>query len=351
METVSATKTSGVKRSTINISLVLIPEATASTLMSVYDVFNLYHGIVRGENPFSVSLVSDTLAPVATASAIRFTPQATYADTLRSDVIIVPALILPDGDWQNGRYSQLVEWLKSQYQHGAILCSACSGIFPLMETGLLDNMPVTCHWAYENALRKGYPSANIRIEKTLIIAGEDNRLIMSGASASWHDLVLYLINHYAGPAAANAVAKFCLLNWHPEGQAPYSRFEENIQHGDAVVVKAQAWIQQNWMKPNPVEQMMVASGLAERSFKRRFKNATGLSPMDYVQHIRVEQAKQLLEISSKSVDEIALRIGYEDPAFFRKLFKRITTLTPSAYRMKFRTPYNVVGSQAAKRVY
>ena len=328
--------------SAIHISLVLIPEATASTLMSVYDVFNLYPGIVRAENPFLVTMVSDTLAPVATASSIRFSAQATYAEVSTTDIIIVPALILPEAGWQTGKYPQLVEWLKTQYRRGAILCSTCSGIFPLMETGLLDNVPVTCHWAYAQALRQYFPEANICIEKTLVITGDDNRLIMSGASASWHDLVLYLINHFAGPAAASAVAKFCLLNWHPEGQAPYARFHEDIQHGDAAIIKAQAWIQQHWVKPNPIDEMVFASGLAERSFKRRFKNATGLSAMDYIQRIRIEHAKQLLENSVTPVDEIAARIGYEDAAFFRKLFKRITTITPSAYRMKFRTPYHMV---------
>lgn len=325
----------------IHVSLVLIPEATASTLMSVYDVFNLYPGIVKADNPFSVTLVSDTLTPVATASSIHFSPDATYADISSTDIIIVPALILPEDGWKSGRYPQLVEWLKMQYLRGAILCSTCSGIFPLMETGLLNDAQVTCHWAYEQALRRHFPEADIRIEKTLIITGDDNRLIMSGASASWHDLVLYLINRFAGPAAANAVAKFCLLTWHPEGQMPYARFNEDIQHGDAAIVKAQAWIQQHWMRPNPIDGMALASGLAERSFKRRFKNATGLSAMDYTQHIRIEHAKQLLESSAIPVDEIAFRIGYEDAAFFRKLFKRITTLTPSGYRMKFRTPYKM----------
>lgn len=329
--------------STIHVSLVLIPEVTASTLMSVYDVFSLYPGIVRAENPFSVTMVGDTLTPVATASSIRFSAEATYKDISSTDIIIVPALILPEGGWQSGKYPQLVDWLKIQYQRGAILCSTCSGIFPLLETGLLNGLPVTCHWAYAQALRRHFPEADIRIEKTLIITGDDHRLIMSGASASWHDLVLYLINHFAGPTAASAVAKFCLLNWHPEGQAPYARFHEDIQHGDAAIVKAQAWIQQHWAKSNPIEEMVSVSGLAERSFKRRFKNATGLSAMDYIQRIRIEHAKQLLENSVIPVDEIAARIGYEDAAFFRKLFKRITTLTPSGYRMKFRTPYNMAG--------
>jgi transcriptional regulator GlxA family with amidase domain len=218
------------------------------------------------------------------------------------------------------------------------MCSACSGIFPLLETGLFENEPVTCHWYYEPMLRRAFPQASICIEKALQIS-DDQRLIMSGASASWHDLVLYLITRFSGPAAATSVARFFLLNWHPEGQAPYARFMEDVSHTDAMVLQAQAWIRQNWMRANPIEEMVRISGLPERSFIRRFKNMTSLSPMEYIQHTRIEHARQLLETSALPVDTIAADIGYEDPAFFRKLFKRITTMTPSAYRLKFRIPY------------
>src|SRR5690606_15294848 len=124
-----------------------------------------------------------------------------------------PSLLLPNQGWTTGRYPAMIAWLKREYERGAILCSACSGIFPLLETGLFDHVPVTCHWFYESRLRSCFPNADIQIEKTLIIAGDDNRLIMSGASASWHDMVLYLISRFSGPAAASTISRFFMLSW------------------------------------------------------------------------------------------------------------------------------------------
>jgi transcriptional regulator GlxA family with amidase domain len=327
-----------VSRTTITVGLVLIPEAAASILLSIYDVFTMFEQVVPGDIAFEITIVSENDKPVLTASSILLQAGLTVADRAAHDVIVVPALLLPGSGWKSGNHPLLMEWLRHQYRQGAVMCSACSGIFPLMETGLFDNEPLTCHWYYEPMLRKAFPHASICIEKALQIS-DDQRLIMSGASASWHDLVLYLITRFSGPAGAMSVARFFLLNWHPEGQAPYARFMEDLSHTDAMVLQAQGWIRQHWMQASPIEEMVRISGLPERSFIRRFKNMTGLTPMEYIQHTRIEHARQLLETSSLPVDTIAADIGYEDPAFFRKLFKRITTMTPSAYRLKFRIPY------------
>jgi transcriptional regulator GlxA family with amidase domain len=161
---------------------------------------------------------------------------------------------------------------------------------------------------------------------------------MSGASGSWHDLVLYIIARHAGPAAAQAIAKFMLLQWHVDGQAPYVVFETPTDHGDSAVLDAQKWLNAYYTIAVPVEEMVKRSGLAERTFKRRFKIATGYSPIAYVQHVRIEEAKRRLERTNAPIDEISWAVGYEDPSFFRRLFKRITNVTPGAYRRKFRLP-------------
>lgn len=327
------------KQTEIRVCVVLLPEAAASTLLYVHDIFRLFSSVVPGETPYAVTIVGESLAPITTASAIVLKANATYESAPAADIVIVPSLLLPNFTWVSGKYPAMNQWLREQYANGATIGSACSGVFPLLEAGLLDGEPVTCHWYYESALRKCFPQADIRISRTLIVTGPDNRLVMSGASGSWHDLVLHLLSRFSGPAAANAIAKFFLLSWHPEGQAPYISFIEDTSHNDASIIKAQAWVREHWMLANPIEEMVRTTGLPERSFKRRFKNATGLSPMDYVQHTRIEHAKQLLENSARPVDEIAADIGYENPAFFRKLFKRITTLTPSDYRKKFCTAY------------
>ena len=128
------------------------------------------------------------------------------------------------------------------------------------------------------------------------------------------------------------------LQWHQEGLAPYIIFEGRTDHGDAEIQSAQQWLREHFSVANPVDEMIKRSTLAERTFKRRFVNATGLAPIAYVQRLRVEDAKRRLERTDASVDEISWRVGYEDSAFFRRLFKRTTGMAPGAYRKRFRVP-------------
>ena len=151
-------------------------------------------------------------------------------------------------------------------------------------------------------------------------------------------MVLYLTARYAGATTAQEVARMFALQWHQDGLTPYIVFEGRSDHGDAEIQGAQQWLSGHFPVANPVEEMIKRSRLAERTFKRRFTSATGLSPIVYVQRLRIEDAKRRLERTETSVDEISWRVGYEDAAFFRRLFKRTTGLAPGAYRKRFRIP-------------
>jgi transcriptional regulator GlxA family with amidase domain len=194
------------------------------------------------------------------------------------------------------------------------------------------------HFSYARAFTETYPDVRVHPERVLVIAGAREELITSGASMTWHDLVLYLIARFAGPTAAQTVARSFALQWHQDGLAPYMVFEGRSDHGDAAVSAAQQWIAKHFSVTNPLEEMVRRSGLTERTFKRRFTAATGLSPIAYVQRLRIEDAKRRLERTRAPVDEISWKIGYEEPTFFRRLFKRVTGVTPIAYRRKFTIP-------------
>ena len=161
---------------------------------------------------------------------------------------------------------------------------------------------------------------------------------MAGATSSWQDLVLYLVTRYAGPEAAQAIGKFMLFQWHADTMAPYVSFAPSTGHSDAVIREVQGWLADNASIGISLEEMVQRSGLSEITFRRRFKRATGYSPLDYVQNLRVEEAKRRLERTDTPIDEISWQVGYENPAFFRRLFKRTTRLTPGEYRRKFRIP-------------
>jgi transcriptional regulator GlxA family with amidase domain len=224
------------------------------------------------------------------------------------------------------------------HDRGAVLCSACSGIFLLAETGRFDGADATVHFGYARAFAAAYPAVRVHPERVLVVSGAREDLVSSGASTTWHDLVLYLIARYTGPTAAQEVARTFALQWHQDGLAPFITFEGKTDHGDGEVLSAQRWLAAHFGVANPVDEVVKRSALAERTFKRRFVQATGLTPIAYVQRLRVEDAKRRLERTDTPVDQISWRVGYEDAAFFRRLFKRTTGLSPGAYRKRFRIP-------------
>ena len=190
----------------------------------------------------------------------------------------------------------------------------------------------------ENNFRRRHPDVVLRPEEVLVVAGDDGRLITSGAATAWHDLALYLIARHVGPATAQAVARFLLWEWHRDGQAAFQVFAPPTDHGDAAVLAAQRAIAENFAVASPVEEMVKLVGARPRTFKRRFTAATGHTPIAYVQRIRVERAKRMLETTAEPIEEISWAVGYEDPASFRRLFKRLTGVTPGAYRQRFQIP-------------
>jgi transcriptional regulator GlxA family with amidase domain len=324
-----------------HVSLVALPDAAVSTLFGIYDVMNSFStmGLAPADAaPFRAEIVGESAGRLRLASSIEVQVQRPVASVAATDIVIVPSIVLGSRGWKTGRYPRLVEWLQRMYAKGAVLCSACSGIFLLAETGLFDGKDATLHYIYAKAFAATYPAIPIHPERVLVISGAREELVSSGASTSWHDLVLYLIARYTGSAAAQQVARAFALQWHHDGLTPYIVFRGKTDHGDGAIERAQQWLGEHFSVTNPVEQMIRRSGLAERTFKRRFTSATGLTPIGYVQRLRVEDAKRRLEGTEASIDQISWRVGYEDSAFFRRLFKRTTGLAPGAYRKRFRIP-------------
>jgi transcriptional regulator GlxA family with amidase domain len=288
--------------------------------------------------PFHIEIVGKAVGPLELASGVPIHVQRAITEIDLTDIVIVPSVLLRPEGWKKGRYPYLVDWLHAMYDRGAVLCSACSGIFLLAETGLFDGKDATVHFSYARTFASTYPAVPIHPERVLIISGVREELVSSGASMSWHDLVLYLIARYAGATAAQEVARLFALQWHQDGLTPYIVFEGKRDHGDGDIQKAQQWLDNHFSVSHPVEAMIKGSRLSERTFKRRFTHATGLTPLAYVQRLRIEDAKRRLERTDVPIDEISWQVGYEDPAFFRRLFKRTTGLAPGAYRKRFRIP-------------
>ncbi|WDT77033.1 MAG: helix-turn-helix domain-containing protein [Candidatus Manganitrophus sp.] len=323
-----------------HVSLVALPDAVVSTLSGIYDVMNAFTlmNLPNPKAPFRIEIVGEKTGSLELASGVPIQVQRPVAEIKTTDIVIVPSVLLRPEGWKKGRYPGLVDWLRTMYDGGAVLCSACSGIFLLAETGLFDGKEATVHFGYAGAFAAAYPAVPVHPERVLIISGAREELVSSGASTSWHDMALYLIARYAGATAAQEVARLYALQWHQEGLTPYIVFEGKRDHGDGDIQSAQQWLDTHFSVAHPVEEMIKRSRLAERTFKRRFTQATGLTPLAYVQRLRIEDAKRRLERTEAPIDKISWQVGYEDAAFFRRLFKRTTGMAPGAYRKRFRIP-------------
>ncbi len=328
----------------VRISLLAMPDVYLSSLSGFYDTFTVASDMAGKRVRLEVEVVAASRELESHASRMPIVAHRTLDEVVDPDVVIVPTTLANGAEWVEGAHPVEAAWLQDVHGRGSTVCSACSGALLLAEAGLLDGRDITTHWNLAGAFRERFPSVRLLLEHELVASGPDGTIITSGASAAWHDLALYVIARFGGDELAYEVGKFFMYQWHSDGQALYVDFEERLDHGDAAVLRVQAWLASNFSSPTPVEAMTEQSGLAARSFKRRCLDATGHSPISYVQQLRVQQAKRMLARTELSIEDIAWRVGYEDSSAFHRLFKRITRVTPGAYRrkMEIRLPYGLV---------
>ncbi|WP_172294297.1 GlxA family transcriptional regulator [Pseudoruegeria sp. HB172150] len=323
-------------------ALLTSPETSSSILYGLYDLLFSVGAIFPeltvgkpGEGLLDVRIVAADPKPFRCIGNIMIEPHQAIDDLPDPDVVIVCDMFTPIDVPMTGRYLAETDWLRRVHARGTLCCGVCSGSIVLAEAGLLDGREAAAHWAYEALFRRYYPSVKLRHHMTVCRSAEDENIITAAAVTAWQDLALYLIAHYCGASHASTAAKVFLLSNHDEGQLPYAAMVRQVSPNDAIIADCQEWIAENYESPNPVMEMIERSRLNPRTFARRFRTATGYSPIEYVQALRVEEAKQMLEATGQPIDEIALEVGYDDPASFRRLFKRKAGMTAAAYRRKF----------------
>ncbi|RVL75889.1 helix-turn-helix domain-containing protein [Sinorhizobium meliloti] len=285
--------------------------------------------------PMHPALVANRRRPFRSSTGLQVTPERDLIGDC-ADVVIVCDIHLNRDETPEGRWRDEIAWVRRHIDHGALVCATCSGSVLLAEAGLLDGAEAASHWSMADLFRDRYPGVRFRPERILCDSGRAGQLITTGGASSWQDLALYLIGRFCGAEEAARVARLFLLGDRGYGQLPFASMARPRQHSDAVISKIQAWLVDNYATTNPVSAMVGRSGLSERSFKRRFSAATGHTPVEYVQALRIEEAKQMLETEDVAIEDISVSVGYEDPTFFRKLFKRRTGVTPAQYRQRNR---------------
>jgi len=326
----------------VSIAILVFPETNASVVYGLYDLFKSagrdWAYLIEGQpGPELIRplLVARRGQPLEVNNGVCITPHATLQDCPPVDIICVPEVNLPPDDPLAERFREEIDWLKQCHTEGTMLAAACSGAMLFAEAGLLDGQAATTHWAWCETLRERFPRVHVHEQRTLVVSGEGQRLVMAGGGTTWLDLALYLIARSVGVEAAMQVARISLIDWHHVGQQPFARLARTRQVEDAVIARCQTWIAEHYPEPNPVRSMVRLSGLAERTFKRRFQQATGMPPLEYVHALRLEEAKQMLESGDLPIEAIANEVGYEDAGYFSRLFRRKVNLTPAQYRKRF----------------
>jgi transcriptional regulator GlxA family with amidase domain len=326
----------------LTVALLAVPEITASTLYGMFDLFAgagrdwavLVHG-VPGAPRFHPSVVSVDKHGFSAANDVWIKPDASLDECRAPHVVCIPEVFIAPEESLKGRYRTEIEWIQRCYASGATIATACSGAMLLAETGLLDGQEATTHWGYCDVLARRYPKIRVLPSRSLVVSGHEQRFVMAGGGTSWQDLALFLIARFIGADEAMHLAKIYLIDWHDIGQQPFATLTRTRHVEDALIGKCQVWIAEHYDQDAPVAAMVKLSGLADRSFKRRFQKATGMTPIEYVHTLRLEESKQVLETTDLSIEAVANEVGYEDASFFGRLFRRKVGLTPAQYRKRF----------------
>lgn len=280
---------------------------------------------------FQWDIVTMDGKPVQGRGRVAIQPHCSILDVNSTEFILIPGF-LPPLEFIGNVPKKLQSWLWDRYEKKVMIGSTCTGAFLLAETGLLNNRTATTNWSFAGYFQKLYPKVRLKPERMIT---EDNGIVCSGATTSFLDLCLHLIEKFGSEELAFCCSKSLLIEPNRHNQSPFFMFNYQKKHTDEKIFKAQIHLEKKFTEAISVEMLASNLGFSPRNFKRRFKRATGDSPLVYLQRIRIEAAKQKLESTKETIDEITGHVGYEDSNSFRKLFKKFTGLSPREYRERF----------------
>jgi len=344
-----------------SVAILAFEGASAFSIYGAFDEFRgverlwpYYHGEHRDLAAFRPEIVTLDDGPVRAAGGASVTPTAPIAAIGAYDIVSVPSLFCdPRIDAkQPGAGSRfdpaLTGWIAGQWSRGAVVSAMCTGVFVLAETGLLDGRRATTHWAFADLLKADFPQIDVDPAAPMVAAGPQDRIVTGGAAAYSSNLTLYLASRFASPKAAHDYARASGFFCNTASPETVARHLDRTVVADRAVADAIAWMAGNLAAQAPVSSAAERAHLTEKTFARRFRQATGLSPLRYLQRMRIEEARRLLEGGRAPVEEIAARVGYADVSAFRRVFRREAGLTPAEYRRSFKLPAGAGAAMAAE---
>ncbi len=315
---------------------ILIPNGQPSTVNidGTHQILNEVNSVrkLMGKPPlFKVQLAGISKQSAHKTSLITVSPDVLIKDIPKTDLIIIPA-IYGDPKTVLNDNAAFIPWIIHQYNQGAEIVSFCIGSFFLASTGLLNGKQCATHWASANDFKAMFPDVNLVDDK---IMTEEDGIYTSGGAYSFLNLLLYIIEKYAGREVAIQIAKMFMIDIDRISQSPFIMFKGQKAHDDEPIKKAQEFIENNFEEKITVDQLASMLALGRRNMERRFKKATSNTVVEYIQRVKIEAAKKNLETGRKNINEVMYDVGYSDTKAFRTIFKRITGLSPIEYRNKY----------------
>jgi transcriptional regulator GlxA family with amidase domain len=280
---------------------------------------------------FDLQIVAEKRKPLTFANGITVHPNATLSE-VKPDLIVVPSVdeVMESALNKNQLY---VDWVREQFERGAHLSSLCTGAFVLGAAGVLDGRRATTHWFFADEFRHRFPRVNLQ-ERHMVV--DEGNIVTCGGATTFLNLMIYLLEKYFGRDLAVQASKIFLIDMDRRSQLPFKIHSFPVNHSEEGIARIQTFIAEHFNKELMIEAIARRAGMSVRNFSRRFKSATGEAFSSYVQKIRIENAKRLLESTDSSASEIMYQVGYNDERSFRRLFKQHTGLAPKHYRNKFR---------------
>lgn len=319
---------------------ILVPDeqssmGTIACIIGTYQVFNLANSYLEknGEKAvYKIELVGASKNDFLNNKLLSIKHEKTIHEVDKTNLIIIPASLIRSYETASKNNKLLIDWVAQQYKQGTEIASMCAGSFMLASTGILTGKTCSTHWALSENFRELFPDVNLQTDQLIT---DENGIYTNGGAYSFLNLLLYLVEKFYNRQAAIYCAKYFQIDFARNLQAEFSVFNGHKKHDDDAILTAQNFIEENYKEKISFENLSASLSIGRRNFDRRFIKATGLTPLDYLQRLRIEVAKKMFETTRKTVNEIMYDVGYNDAKAFRDVFSRVTGLSPVEYKSKY----------------